>query len=102
MGEPDEKPVFNNPRNSRQTPGKRARMGNPLQCGIKDGRTFVTDGGHFILDAALQRIADPGSLAERLAAIPGVVEHGLFVGLAHVAVIAGPEGRRIVERPVTR
>jgi ribose 5-phosphate isomerase A len=37
-----------------------------------------------------------------LAAIPGVVEHGLFIGLAHVAVIAGPEGRRIVERPVTR
>jgi len=68
----------------------------------KAGHAFVTDGGHFILDAALQRIADPGSLAERLAAIPGVVEHGLFIGLAHVAVIAGPEGRRIVERPVTR
>ena len=47
----------------------------------------------------LQRIADPRALAERLAAIPGVVEHGLFIGLAHVAVIAGPEGRRIVERP---
>jgi ribose 5-phosphate isomerase A len=68
----------------------------------KAGHPFVTDGGHFILDAALQRIADPRSLAERLAAIPGVVEHGLFIGLAHVAVIAGPEGRRIVERPVTR
>ena len=65
----------------------------------KIGRTFVTDGGHCILDAALQRIADPRALADRLAAIPGVVEHGLFIGLAHVAVIAGPEGRRIVERP---
>jgi len=65
----------------------------------KAGRTFVTDGGHCILDAALQRIADPRALADRLAAIPGVVEHGLFIGLAHVAVIAGPEGRRIVERP---
>ena len=65
----------------------------------KAGHAFVTDGGHFILDAALQRIADPRSLAERLAAIPGVVEHGLFIGLAHAAVIAGPEGRRIVERP---
>ncbi len=64
----------------------------------KTGRTFVTDGGHCILDAALQRIADPRALADRLAAIPGVVEHGLFIGLAHVAVIAGPEGRRIVER----
>jgi ribose 5-phosphate isomerase A len=65
----------------------------------KAGHAFVTDGGHFILDAALQRIADPRSLADRLAAIPGVVEHGLFIGLTHVAVIAGPEGRRIVERP---
>jgi ribose 5-phosphate isomerase A len=65
----------------------------------KAGHAFVTDGGHFILDAALQRIADPRSLAERLAGIPGVVEHGLFIGLAHAAVIAGPEGRRIVERP---
>ena len=64
----------------------------------KDGHAFVTDQGHWILDAALQRIADPRALGERLAAIPGVVEHGLFIGLAHAAVIAGPEGRRIVER----
>ena len=63
------------------------------------GHAFVTDGGHFILDAALRIIADPPSLSARLAAIPGVVEHGLFIGLAHVAVIAGPAGRRIVERP---
>jgi len=67
----------------------------------KAGHAFVTDGGHFILDAALQKIADPRSLANRLAAIPGVVEHGLFIGLAQVAVIAGPEGRRVVERPGT-
>ena len=67
----------------------------------KAGHAFVTDGGHFILDAALQKIADPRSLADRLAAIPGVVEHGLFIGLAQAAVIAGPEGRRVVERPVT-
>jgi ribose 5-phosphate isomerase A len=65
----------------------------------RSGHAFVTDGGHFILDAALQTIADPPSLADRLAAIPGVVEHGLFIGLAQTAVIAGPSGRRIVERP---
>ena len=65
----------------------------------KAGHAFVTDGGHFILDAALERIADPRSLGARLTAIPGVVEHGLFIGLASTAVIAGPQGRRIVERP---
>lgn len=64
-----------------------------------DGHAFVTDGGHFILDAALARIPRPRLLAERLAAIPGVMEHGLFIGLAQVAVIAGPDGVRVVERP---
>jgi ribose 5-phosphate isomerase A len=64
----------------------------------KDSHAFVTDGGHLILDAALGRIGDPQSLATRLAAIPGVVEHGLFVGLAHTVILAGPGGIRIVER----
>jgi ribose 5-phosphate isomerase A len=64
----------------------------------KDGHAFVTDGGHWILDAALERIPDPKSLAGRLDGIAGVVEHGLFVGLAHAAVIAGSNGVRVVER----
>ncbi len=62
-----------------------------------EGHAFVTDGGHLLLDAALVRIPEPASLARRLAAIPGVMEHGLFVGLAHLAIIAGPGGVRIVE-----
>src|SRR5499425_805903 len=65
----------------------------------KDGHAFVTDSGHWILDAALQRIADPKSLADRLDAIAGVVEHGLFIGLAQAAIIAGSGGVRVVERP---
>ena len=65
----------------------------------KDGHAFVTDGGHWIVDAALGRIADPAGLAARLVAIPGVVEHGLFIGLAHTAILAGPAGVRVVERP---
>jgi ribose 5-phosphate isomerase A len=64
----------------------------------KDGHAFVTDGGHWILDAALERIADPKGLADRLAAIAGVVEHGLFVGVASAVVLAGPGGVRVVER----
>ncbi len=64
----------------------------------KDGHAFVTDGGHWILDAALERIADPRALADQLDRIAGVVEHGLFVGLAHAAVVAGSSGVRVIER----
>ena len=64
----------------------------------KDGHAFVTDGGHWLLDANLSRIADPKALADRLSPIPGVVEHGLFVGIAQVAILAGPAGIRVVER----
>jgi ribose 5-phosphate isomerase A len=64
----------------------------------KDGHAFVTDNGHWVLDAALERISDPKNLADRLSAIPGVVEHGLFIGLATEVVLGGPEGVRIIER----
>ena len=63
----------------------------------REGHPFVTDGGHLILDAALARIAEPRALASRLAEIPGVVEHGLFIGLVATAIIAGRDGVRLVE-----
>lgn len=66
--------------------------------GDKDGHVFVTDGGHWIVDAQLGRIVDPPHLAKALSAIPGVVEHGLFIGLASSAVLAGGEGIRVIER----
>jgi ribose 5-phosphate isomerase A len=65
----------------------------------KDGHAFVTDGGHWLLDAQLQRIADPQALAAGLAAVAGVMEHGLFIGLARAAIVAGPDGVRLIERP---
>jgi ribose 5-phosphate isomerase A len=64
----------------------------------KDGHVFVTDGGHWIVDAHLGRIPDAPRLAGLLNSIPGVVEHGLFIGLASTAVLAGPRGIRVVER----
>lgn len=64
----------------------------------KDGHAFVTDNGQWVLDAALERISDPKNLADRLSAIPGVVEHGLFIGLATAVVLGGPEGVRVIER----
>jgi ribose 5-phosphate isomerase A len=65
----------------------------------KDGHAFVTDGGHWIVDAALGRIDDPAAMAHALAGIPGVMEHGLFIGLAQMAIIAGPDGIKVVDRP---
>ena len=66
----------------------------PLTMRMTDGRPFVTDGGHFILDASFGRIRDARALSDGLHAIPGVVEHGLFLGLADLAVIAGASGVR--------
>jgi ribose 5-phosphate isomerase A len=68
----------------------------------KDGHVFVTDGGHCIVDAHLGRIADAPRLAGLLTPIPGVVEHGLFIGLASMAILAGSGGIRVVERPEGR
>ncbi len=64
----------------------------------KSGHPFVTDGGHWIIDAALGHIPAPKLLADRLVSIPGVVEHGLFIGMAGIAILAGPGGIRVVER----
>lgn len=65
----------------------------------QNGHAFVTDGGHWIVDAHLGRIPDAPRLATSLASIPGVVEHGLFIGLADMAILAGTQGIRIVQRP---
>ena len=62
------------------------------------GDLFETDGGHYIMDASFEHIPDASALAEQLNAIPGVVEHGLFIGLAKTAVIAAPEGVQIMEK----
>ena len=70
----------------------------PLRL-AKDGHAFVTDGGHWIVDAGLGRIDDPRRLAHALSGIPGVMEHGLFIDLAQIAIIGGQDGTRIVERP---
>jgi ribose 5-phosphate isomerase A len=61
------------------------------------GSNFVTDGGHLILDASFGRIPDADALATELNSIPGVVEHGLFINMATLAIIAGPAGARTLQ-----
>jgi ribose 5-phosphate isomerase A len=69
-------------------------LSGSLTLRMTDGQPFVTDGGHLILDASFGRIPDARALSNVLHAIPGVVEHGLFLGLADLAVIAGSDGIR--------
>lgn len=61
-----------------------------------EAHPFRTDQGNFVADLHARLIPDPAQLAGALAAIPGVVEHGLFLELASLALVAGPEGVRAV------
>ncbi len=60
------------------------------------GAPFVTDNGNHILDCAFGLIEDPDALEDALRLIPGVVESGLFIGIADVGVIVGPNGVEIL------
>lgn len=62
---------------------------------------FRSDSGNMIYDVGFGAIADVPDLAAALSAIPGVVEHGLFVGLAHALVLAREDRVEIIERRVT-
>src|ERR1700737_984067 len=78
-----------------------AETGNSGQMVLrkgKDGHVFVTDGGHWTVDAHLGRIMDAPLLAGLVTSDPRGVEHGLFIGLASTAVLAGSQGIRVAER----
>jgi ribose 5-phosphate isomerase A len=60
-----------------------------------DGKPFITDEGHHILDCRFGRIPDPPTLARKLSDTPGVVEHGLFINMADVVLMG--KGDEVVE-----
>jgi ribose 5-phosphate isomerase A len=59
---------------------------------MKKDEPFVTDGGHFILDLHLERIGNPRRLAAQMTSIPGIIETGLFVGIADRVIIGHESG----------
>lgn len=61
------------------------------------GKPFLTDEGHHIFDCRFGQIPDPPALAHELNAMPGVVEHGLFIGLADVVLIGKDD--KVLELP---
>ncbi|MFN3892721.1 MAG: ribose-5-phosphate isomerase RpiA [Beijerinckiaceae bacterium] len=67
-----------------------------------NGAPFVTDGGHYIFDCGLGAIPDAEALAAALARVPGVMEHGLFLGLADAIIVAGDSGVEVIGSPECR
>jgi ribose 5-phosphate isomerase A len=66
---------------------------HPKLRGAKSGAgPYLTDEGNYILDCACGRIEDPEELAAEIRSIVGVVEHGLFLGMATLALVAGEDG----------
>lgn len=70
----------------------------PLLRRRVDGTPFVTDEGNYILDCRFNTMNEPASLGIAIRAIPGVVDHGLFVDMASVAYVAGTDGVTILRR----
>ena len=62
-------------------------------------RPFVTDQGNLIVDCVFPKIAEPEVLAFALTRVPGVVEHGLFLGLCDMAIVAGARGVKVYQHP---
>jgi ribose 5-phosphate isomerase A len=60
---------------------------------------YLTDGGHYILDCACEPLAGPDALAQAIKAITGVVESGLFLGMAGRIIVAGAAGVQVYEQP---
>jgi len=70
-------------------------LGREIEMDLRldeEGRAFVTDGGHFILDLKTVKMEQPEAVAMALAGIPGVVDSGLFLGMASMVITAGPDG----------
>ncbi|MCB1430619.1 MAG: ribose-5-phosphate isomerase A, partial [Nitratireductor sp.] len=74
--------------------GKALGLEGPLSWRQDKNGRFVADEGHFILDASFGRIPDANALSTALLQIPGVVQHGLFLDMADLAIVSGPGGLR--------
>jgi ribose 5-phosphate isomerase A len=72
-------------------------IGMPPRLRMKDGQPVRTDGGNLIYDVACGRIEDPAILGAVLKSVTGVVDHGLFLDIADLALIATPQGVQTLE-----
>jgi ribose 5-phosphate isomerase A len=78
------------------------RAMHPAAPGVPESAedAYITDSGNFIIDCHWPAIPDPATLAAQIKAITGVVEHGLFIGLAGRVIVAGAGGAKVYDRPI--
>lgn len=72
--------------------------GRPKIRTLEDGRQFVSDSGNMIFDCSFDPITDPAALASSLSTRAGIIEHGLFIGLATDLIVASGTGIRHLQR----
>ena len=76
-------------------------LGATVAVRMRDGKTFLTDNGNHILDATFGPMRSPAKVARALEEVPGVLGHGLFLGMAHAVVVGTSKGVRTL-RPTRR
>jgi ribose 5-phosphate isomerase A len=76
----------------RDTRRRLARLLPDAELRMDDGAPYLTDEGHYLLDCRVPEDADPAELDQSLKRVPGVVEHGLFLGMAERALLGRPDG----------
>ncbi|HET9015140.1 MAG TPA: ribose-5-phosphate isomerase RpiA [Thermomicrobiaceae bacterium] len=76
-----------------------ARLGRSVTLRLApDGAPYLTDNANYVLDVAVDPIPDPAGLAAEIKAITGVVDHGLFVGIAHAVYVGTADGVEVLRR----
>lgn len=92
LGERMPVPVEVLPFGWRQTAARLGRLGGRPSLREGKGGPFITDNGNYVLDVRFGRIERPGELERRINSVPGVVENGIFCGMADVVVVGHEEG----------
>lgn len=77
---------------------KLSSLGCTPKLRMGDSAPFVTDNGNYILDCAFNGLSDAKKIDEQIKAIPGVVETGLFLGIADLVIVGSPTGVRTLRR----
>jgi ribose 5-phosphate isomerase A len=73
-------------------------LGGDVRLRLSEGRPFVSDNGNHILDAKFGSIGDASELERRIDALPGVVDNGLFIGMADLVLVQSESGFRRMSR----